>query len=398
MSVGTRLRAAIKGEVSAADVDALLRGSGHLEELREAIAQRREAGELTHPGRPWETHAEISHALLYFWVAQALATIARALKEVDDETDPATVGYMPPATHTQAMSLLRQVPDFLALTAAAVADPTYEGDRALPVSLQPRIEVEGRCPPPHLKGLLRGAQRLNEYAQVEVETYCGTLSHPDVPEQVASAMRRLQAELARAQSNLRTAEAAVMPILNGQRVDQQTHEEAENYLWSSLETYMWLGQIVAMPSLLDEPVVGRTTGTGGHRPPPPRVSRTVAHGDRWLLTSDMARRELSSTGRTPWAEDELQELWTKKRWRLSPEEARYLDEVSNLAADGSITSQQYLAECPFNPIWTPQRDVVVAGRRFRRGQQFAYNHHDGKGEVLTGFHAVGDFMACEDDD
>lgn len=392
MSAGARLRAAIKGEVSAADVEALLRGSGQLEDLRQQIEQRRAVDEVAHPGRPWETHAEMGTALAYFWVAQGFIAIARVLKEVDDESDPGTRGYMPPISHDQALALLRQAPDFLALTAAALANPSYEGDRTLPVSLHPRIEARGRCPAQHLKGMLRGAQYLDRYAQVEVESYCGTVAQGDAPPEILAASRRLQGELARAQSHLRTAEQTVSPILNGERVSQQAHEDAENSLWESLQTYVWLGQIVAIPALLDQP-----RGVGHQPPPPGSVPRTIDRENQWYLTSDQARGELGATGRAAWAENEFDEFWGNKRWRLSADEARYLSEVGALQAAGAISSESYLAECPFNPIWTAQRDVVVMGKRLRRGQQFAYNHHHGKGELLTGFQAVGDFMACEDD-
>lgn len=119
-------------------MEALLRGSGQLEDLRQQIAQKRDAGELKHLGEPWITHAEMSHALAFFWIAQGFASIARALKEVDDEADPGTRGYMPEISHAQAMVLLRQVPDYLALTSASLADPSYDGGRSLPVPLDAR--------------------------------------------------------------------------------------------------------------------------------------------------------------------------------------------------------------------------------------------------------------------
>ena len=393
MAISTRFRAILKHEISAVDVEALLRGSGQLEDLRQRIEQTREAGEVAHPGKPWETHAEMGYALVFFWVAQGFATIARALKEADDDADSGTQGYMPEVSHDQSMALLRQVADYLGLANAALADPSYDGGRSLPIPLQPRIEAEGRCPVVHLRGMLRGSQRLNNCVHVEVETYCRFASQSGAPADVQSAAKRLQAELARAESNLKTAEQAVYPIFNGQPVDDETHEEVENYLWSSLEIYLWLGQAVAMPSLLND------QRRKGHRPPPPgKLSRTVSRSDEWCLTSDRARQELESTGRASWARDELDELWTNKRWKISAQERQYLDEVAELERQGAVRGDSYLAECPFNPIWTTLRPVTVVGQRIPKGQQFAYNHHHGKGQVLTGFHAVDDFEECEDDD
>ncbi len=127
MAFMARLRAMMHHEIAAADVDGLLRGSGQLEDLRRQIEDRRRAGEIAHPGRPWETHHEMRFALAYFWVAQAFIAIARALKEADDADDPSTAGYMPRVSHDQAMALLRQAGDYLALSHAALADPAYDG-------------------------------------------------------------------------------------------------------------------------------------------------------------------------------------------------------------------------------------------------------------------------------
>jgi len=77
MAFATRLRAMMHHEIAAADVDGLLRGSGQLEDLRQQIEDRRRAGEIAHPGRPWETHHEMRFALAYFWVAQAFILVFR---------------------------------------------------------------------------------------------------------------------------------------------------------------------------------------------------------------------------------------------------------------------------------------------------------------------------------
>lgn len=256
-----------------------------------------------------------------------------------------------------------------------------------------RVEDDGLCPAAHLRGLLRGAQYLAGHAQVEVDTYCNVAGADKAPENIKRSSQRLQAELAAAQSHLMTAEQAVSPILNGELVDEATHETAENYLWSALQTYVSLGQSVAFPSILQD------QSRRGHTPPPAlKQSRTISRGDRWCLTSDMANQELKRTGRSAWAEDELVELWSNKRWKISGEEQRFLAETAALQREGAIRSDSYIAECPFNPVWTVLRPVTVAGQRLGRGSQFAYNHHSGKGQLLTGFQPVDDFEECQDDD
>jgi hypothetical protein len=404
MAFATRMRAMMHQEVAAADVDGLLRGSGQLEDLRQQIDDKRRAGEITHPGRLWETHHEMRFALAYFWVAQAFIAIAQNLKDAADAYDPDTVGYMPRVSHDQALALLRQAGDDLALAHAALADPTYDGGVALPVPLEPRVEAEGRCPLAHLKGMLEAACYLENFAEVEVGRYAdaATVTTAEAPHEVKAAARRLQGELAAARSRLSTATGAVVAILNGQSVDEATHEEAETNLWAALSAYVWLGQVVAIPSLLtgQDPSSTRAHRAGHTPPPSPQTfsPRRIGRSERWLLSDGAARQRRRAEGRTGWAEDELDELWENKGWTLSTEEQRLLAETAELQRQGSIRPTSYMSECPFDPVWTATRPITVLGQQMQAGGQFAYNHHHGKGALLTSFRSVPDFEECQDDD
>jgi len=402
VTFGTRLKAMMKQEVSAADIEGLLRGSGQLEDLRQQIDDARRAGEIAHPGRPLEIHGNLGGALAYFWVAQAFIAVAQNLKEADDAIDPETRGYMPRVSHDQAMALLVQVGDYLALTSAALVDPTYAVGRPLPVPLQPRIEAQGRCPVGHLKGMLQAARYLDGYAEVEVERYATAVKAASgVPEEVAVAAQRLTGELAAARSRLAMATGTVLPILNGQTVDATTHEAAETNLWTCLSAYVWFGQIVAIPSLLRRqnmpaPPPQVEPGGYGQSSRPPADFYHVSPRERWLLTAESARAQLHADGRTHWAEDELEEMWQRKNWRLSPEEQRFLTETADLQRQGAISGGSYLLECPFNPVWVARRPVTVLGQSLPPGSQFAYNHHEGRGNLITGFRQGNQFEECED--
>ena len=404
MALGTRLRAMMHHEVASGDVDGLLRGSGQLEDVRQQIETKRQEGEIAHPGRPWETHRDMETALALFWVSQAFVALARHLKEADEESDPATIGYMPRVSHDQAMALLRQVSTYLALTSAALADPTHDLRQGLPIVLQPRIEADGPCPFAHLQGMLKAAQYLDNYAQVEVDRYVSAVATAEVaPLEVKTAAQRLKGQLAEARSHLATATGTVLPILNGQPVDQQMHEEAEYNLWQCLATYVWLGQIVAIPTLLDQlaPSVSSQPHWRGHTPPPPPLGtgpRRISRGERWCLTDPSAHQRLRVEGRLNWAEDELEELWTRKGDTLTAEEQRFLTETAALQRQGAISAESYIVECPYNPVWTARHSITILGRSVRTGQQFAYNHHGNKGELLTNFRNAPDFEECQDDD
>lgn len=402
MSLGTRLRAMMQHEVSAADIDGLLRGTGQLESLRQGINDARLVGETTHPGSPWETYRDMGRGLLFFWVAQAYIAIARSLKEADDAYDPGTRDYMPHVSHDQALALLRKAGDYLAEASAALADPSYDTGVALPIPLDPRIEAEGRCPVVHLKGMLQGTKYLDDYAQVALDEYVSAAASPDAPREVKAAAQKLRGELAAARSRLAMAEGAVSPILAGQDVDQETHEGAEDNLWQTLATYVRLGQVIALPSLLaSAPVPDQTRRQRvGHTPPPPprpTGPQRIDRRERWRLTDGVARQRLVAEGRADWAEDELDELWENKGWTLSADEQRFLDEVEALQHNGAVRATSYMAECPFDPVWTATRPVTIMGQQIPMGGQLAYNHHHGKGEVVTSFRSAPDFEECQDD-
>lgn len=252
MAFGNVLRTMFKQEVDASDVDAALRMTGQLEEIRRRIEQGRLDGELRHPGRPWETYAELGPALASFWAAQALVALGRALREAT--AGGGTGATMPRVSHDQAIAALNQAATFLQRSNAALYGGGNETDRVRPV-LPTRVESRGRCPTAHLKGMLRAAQYLDEQAQVETQTYTTAVAGAEAPEAVRDAAKRVATESNSAQFALRMTEQAVFPILQGEAVSDNTHEDAENRLWSCLETYTLLGQLIAMPEMLNIPPV-----------------------------------------------------------------------------------------------------------------------------------------------
>ena len=103
-------------------------------------------------------------------------------------------------------------------------------------------------------------------------------------------------------------------------------------------------------------------------------------------------------GRGEWAEDELRELWENKNWRLSADEVQFLAETKELERQGAIRADSYMAECPFDPVWVTTRPVTILGRQMGLGSQFAYDHHHGRGQLMTSFQSVPDFQECAEDE
>ncbi len=57
-----------------------------------------------------------------------------------------------------------------------------------------------------------------------------------------------------------------------------------------------------------------------------------------------------------------------------------------------------MAECPFDPVWVSTCRVTILGQPLGLGGQFAYDHHHGRGRLVTSFHSVPDFQKCSEDE
>ncbi|MBV9279702.1 MAG: NHL repeat-containing protein [Chloroflexi bacterium] len=227
------------------DVEDLLQDAGYVEDLRQRIERMREAGEILAPGASPKTRADLNAGigLAYFWVTQCFVAIARAFVEPETEERIAEL------SREQAVALLGRCDRLRRDAEAALTDPDFKGGKDLPISLGPRLEADdGPSPPEHLKALLRAADRLDVEVQTDVRSYCDALGG-DAPAGARAAARQLEGELARAQANLDTARQALFPLLKGERLDEETRRDAESYLWSALDRYVWLGQVVAVPTL-----------------------------------------------------------------------------------------------------------------------------------------------------
>lgn len=220
-------------------VEAMLRGSAQLDDVREEIEERRSAS--VEP-------ASLGYACAFYWAAHCFETVARAGSE------PGRATRLFRGRRDAALDLLRGANDYCAVALAALCDPTYRSDpydgrEYLPISFGSALEGNRS-----VRALLRAAQQLDIDVQGELDYRQRISATSPAPQTGERMVRRLHAELARGRANLRTAERASYPLLNGSALDRQTRAEIEHYLRSALARFLWIGQAAAVPWLLEQPL------------------------------------------------------------------------------------------------------------------------------------------------
>jgi len=130
--------------------------------------------------------------------------------------------------------------------------------------------------------------------------------------------------------------------------------------------YYRLGQLLAMPALLDRPEIAAVSVTGPLLPLPGQPGF-----DPWCLTDPASR--------TRWQRDPAARRAIEMLWRHDPDPAATLgiqSQIDAAAAGGSValgaTVSHYFC-CPWPAIYLVRRPVTIAGQRLRPMQQFTYD-------------------------
>jgi hypothetical protein len=169
------------------------------------------------------------------WNAFALQTIADRLLDADTAADPATVGYVPRATLAFAQACLDEVPDWLSLAWGMRSDPDPRVANRLPARLPPWVHDEPTRP-----SELRGLQDAYETLQARTETK--VIALPDA-DRVGAELRHLCAQM---QAD---ADYAAEVGLRGAGAVQRG--EARSHLLRALQHAFTLGQLLALPTLVE---------------------------------------------------------------------------------------------------------------------------------------------------
>jgi hypothetical protein len=169
------------------------------------------------------------------WNAFALQTIADSLLDADSAADPGTVGYVPRATLGFARACYDRVPDWLGLARGMRSDPDPRIANRLPARLPPWEHDE-----PTRASELRGLQAAFETLQARTETKVNALGKAN---RVRAELRHLCAQM-QADADY----AAEVGLRGSGPVERG---EARSHLLNALQRALILGQLLALPTLVE---------------------------------------------------------------------------------------------------------------------------------------------------
>lgn len=208
----------------------------------------------------------VQAALLAGWVAFALQVMGDEMLAADAALDPSTAHYVPPVTAQQVSVFYEPVQAWMGRAAAAKVNPSYTLTVPLPVLL-PRWVASMPCPPAHLLAVRQAVTRLRDYTEALLPGFepGPRRSHARdiVDEGIAAA--GAAADYAH---QMWGADSAPPPA--------GAHAPIEANLKNAAESYFYLGQVIAMPSLADTPRRQRPTELDEDGRPPIYEHRTRA--------------------------------------------------------------------------------------------------------------------------
>jgi hypothetical protein len=353
----TRLAAAMHGEVAAATVEAYRRaGAAAYQDLLDAEQLRADLAAAG--GSLWTARPDQASQLVCAWNAFALQTLGDQLVEADYQADPRTVGYLPPVTAEQAAAFLGEVEQWSTRARRAASDQTYDvtAEIALPARLPEWVKVEP-CPRPHLTAMLSAARAMRGRAEAAL----ADLAKAPPPEGKADEASRLKGLAAEADSVVSFGESLWSPDAG-----DEVHEKVENSLRRGIAAFYRLGQLLAMPALLDRPEITAALITGPALPLPGQPGF-----DPWCLTAPASRAY--------WQCDPAAQRAVDLLWRYDPDPAATMGiqaqinaAVASRAVAFDETDSHYYC-CPWSAIYLVRRPVTLAGQRLRPMQEFTFD-------------------------
>jgi hypothetical protein len=354
----TRLAAAMHGEVSATTVEAYRRaGATAYQDILDADQVR---ADLAASGAgQWGANPTQASQLLCAWNAFALQTLGEELIDADYRADPRTVGFLPPATAEQAAAFLGEVEHWSSRARRAARDPRYDvtAECTLPSPLPSWVKGKP-LPQSHLKAMMAAAQAMRGHAEAAL----ADLIRVDPPSGKQDAVARLRGMAGDADSIAAYGEALWSPDAG-----PKVHEQALDSLRRGIYAYFELGQLLAMPALLDRPEVTVVPVNGQPLPLPGQPGFNP-----WCLTDSYTRAH--------WQQDPDARRAITMLWRSDPDPAATLAIQSqiNAAVAAKLVSvetmrghRQYFS-CPWSTIYQALEPVSIAGHELWQFQEFAF--------------------------
>jgi|ACXJ01.1.fsa_nt_gi hypothetical protein len=217
----------------------LRRIGGVVYSLGEEVDSRE--GDLRSQGMdPEAVRARLARARAFLAGAQVLVAFADSfvLDGFVDENHP---NHVPHVTFLQAQSFYQRVP---AVVTAVRQELEFQNGASLelPVLPGPRFEVPGRCPVEHLLAMKRAASKVESIIGTRIEAL--KLKLKDGTDAIKGPLLRMQ----EARTQRDAADLVIGAIQEGQRVDPDTHEQAESYYYDGvLRPYLYAAQELEVP-------------------------------------------------------------------------------------------------------------------------------------------------------
>ena len=260
----TMVVAAVRGEVRA-DTAAAFGAAGMAVHDELSRIEDARAGLAVDGIDAWSIPLALAAQGLCTWNAFVLHTLGERLIS-GYETSPRSAGFLPLVTAEQVSRLLGQVDGWLGRARLAGVDPGYfiDDEVAVPADLPDWVEAKP-CPPAHLVAMLAAGVAVQEHAQLALDD----LERAGIPEWCAAQMGTLRQLSAQAQVLFEVAGRLYAPGTSPMMPDA-----AKVMLQRALEAFYHLGQLVAMPALIERYRIDTRLAAAGARRPSP--------GERYL--------------------------------------------------------------------------------------------------------------------
>jgi len=255
MSWSARLKAALSGDVSGADVTAMLAATAPLAALEQELAGRRLGAELDHAGHEWRVCMALAPIAAPLWLGESLVTLAQSLLDAEAESHPDRPSDLSPLIHALVAAVLQPVEAIIAEVSAALVDPARPSGLAVPFTVGPRgtiaaYQLPYPIPAPYARGLLLAATRIEGAAQLVLDDTESLVTRSPAPGWLTAALQRVGGELRAASARLGMLETRLVPVLRAPRPDEQALAGICVDLWDALNTALVIGQMLREPHLL----------------------------------------------------------------------------------------------------------------------------------------------------
>jgi hypothetical protein len=329
MSLKSAFFAILRGERSQSEL-ASLRGSlESLDDVEKMILGERA---MTH---------QMRLARVFLWHARAYSMIGDHLLQADALADPSTAGYVPEVTFTQVRELYLQVPAALQRAKRSFSDAHFQSDKELPMPLKQKGED---WPMGYLLGLCSAAHALLHYLEATWR--------PPYAESVSAQLEGIKESLPSLQQTLSSLGSDKMRT-------QESMNEVGAALWGCLAQLFLLGQLLALPSLLESSSLSGFDVT----------AQNISFEDRWLLSHPEAAKQKQGNREV---EAQLKRFWEQKGWRTTYKQERYLAQCETLLQEGSLKMIGYQPQCPFVPTYQALRLVSILDSVINQGVSFYF--------------------------